>query len=178
MLITIDGLDYSGKSTCAKIISDLTGFEYVKIKRGSILDYRNCKTEEQITLRIIQEISEGVKDKSKIVLDRSYLSALITGTIYDSSMEINKLLPHIPPNLLFPKLALIVTVPHRVAKSRINGRMTKQDEIILNSNYDDHVKTLEMIAREKRYIIFSNDSNQNEKELRTSLENLLSTHFY
>ncbi|MFW5891643.1 MAG: hypothetical protein ACOCUI_05440, partial [bacterium] len=84
-MISIDGLDYSGKSTCAKIISDLTGFEYVKIKKGSLFDYSLARTEEEITKKIIDEISEGVGNKFEIVLDRSYLSALLTGKIYDSS---------------------------------------------------------------------------------------------
>ena len=177
-MISIDGLDYSGKSTCAKIISDLTGFKYTKIKKGSLLDYSFAKTEEEITRTIVDEISEGVGNNSEIVLDRSYLSALLTGRIYDPSLNMDLLLQHIPQNLSNPRLGLIVTVPHEVAISRINGRMTNQDRIILNSNYATHQELLQSVGQERGYVVFNNGSNQTEKELKKSLENLLTKYFY
>ncbi|MHA1678904.1 MAG: hypothetical protein ACTSW3_09020 [Promethearchaeota archaeon] len=94
-MISIEGLDFSGKSTFAKILSELTGFEYIKIKKGSLLDYSNHNSEKEITRRIIEEISLGINKKQDIILDRSYLSALITGKIYDNSLDLDSLLQNI-----------------------------------------------------------------------------------
>lgn len=176
-MISIEGLDYSGKSTCAKLISDITGFEYIKIKKGSLFDYSHCDNEQKITKKIINEISEGIKNKSSIVLDRSYLSALITGKIYDPSLDLNSLLQHVPSNLSNPSLGLIIKVPYKIAISRINERMTKQDEIVLKSNFKMHQDILENIGLKQGYITFNN-LNQSEKDLRKSLETVLIKHFY
>ena len=87
MLISVDGLDFSGKTTIAKRISDITKYEYVKVQKGSILDFSGCKDENDITMKIIKEISEGINGHENIVLDRNYISAIVTGKIYDSKSQ-------------------------------------------------------------------------------------------
>lgn len=177
-MISVDGLDYSGKSTCARILSDITGFDYTKIKKGSLFDYSRCNTELEVTRTIMDELSEGIANRSSIILDRSYLSALITGKIYDPSLDLDLLLQCIPPNLTNPKLGLIITTPHEVAIARINEGITTQDKVVLSSDYTMHQKLLEDIGRKRGYIIFNNGSNHTGEELRKSLEDLLTKHFY
>lgn len=173
MIISVDGLDYSGKSTCAQILSELTGFEYIKIKKGSLLDYSRCHSEFEITARIIEEISVGIENKKNIVLDRGHLSALITGKIYDGNLDLDKLLQRIPINLIKPTLGLIITVPHKVAISRIRGTLTEQDARILASDYDTHQELLIDRGIENNYRIFNNNLPNINGRLRESLKDLL-----
>ena len=176
LIITIDGLDNSGKSTIGALVSEITGLSYTKVKKGSFLDFSRCSSEYKITNRIIQEIDLSVNDLSDIVLDRSYLSAAITGKIYDPNLDLKELLSTVPERLKKPTLGLVVTVSHHVALSRKRKSLTYQDMIILGSDYDHYQDMLRTLGQENGCIIYDNSSPRSIKELKYSLENLLVRH--
>lgn len=177
-MIILDGLDGSGKSECARLLSEITGFKYMKIKKGSLLSYDDLKEQSEIVPQIIEEINEGIEGESEIILDRGYLSAIITGKIFDPLLEINSLLTQVPKNLRNPGLGVIIQVPFRVAISRVRTPLTPQDEIVLNSNYDNHRKLLINKGRQAGYQIFDNSLSATPKELKRSLERFLVKHSY
>lgn len=176
MLISVDGLDKSGKTTAAQILSELTGFEYLKVKKGSLLNYLEHENEEETTRKIIYEISSLVPERD-VILDRNYFSALITGKIYDPSLDISKLLKEIPKNIASPNLGLIIKTSQTTALSRVTQDMTIQDRKVLASNYDDYQGLLISLGTFRGFQVLVNDSCQ-IIELRTSLEKVVSKHFF
>lgn len=179
MIISIDGLDCSGKTTCAKILCRLTGFKYEKIKKASILDYTNCNTEHETTKRIIEEIYIGIiEQKENLILDRSFLSALMIGKIYDKNLNLKKLISGIPSNLIKPDLGLVVITDYKIALSRNKKNLTQQDKRVLSSNYyNESQKILISIANELGFYKINNNLEGITK-LEKSLDNLLIKHFF
>jgi len=177
MVIALEGLDFSGKTICAHALSELTGFEYIKIKKGSILNFEGQKSQYDIVSRIIEEISTGIAKKSDIILDRSYLSALITGQIFDTSLEIDSMLEQVPLNLKNPNLGLIVEVSHKTAISRVSNP-TAQDKAVLGADYDHYQSLLVNIGIQEGYKVFNNSTQRSPKELKKSLEKVLVKYFY
>lgn len=148
MLISIDGLDFTGKTLIAKKLSELLGFQYLKVKKGSLKDYSNCLSEVSITYNIIEEISESIPNRN-VVLDRGYLSAIATGMVYDSNLDSMFLLDNLPEKIV-PEIGLIVTSSLENALTRVGNRYkTLQDSIVLRSNYEFYQKWMIENSRHK-----------------------------
>lgn len=169
MIVTIDGLDGSGKTTCAKALCELTGMQYVKIKKGCLLDYSELRSELETAKRIIEEINLGIEGRDNIILDRGFLSAIITGKIYCPSLNMEMLLNSIPRITPNSSRGVIITIQKDIAIMRSEGKITEQDKRIFSSEYEEHQALLVSLGLRQGYYIFPNDTDKSTKHLGRSL---------
>lgn len=135
MMISVEGLDLSGKTVVAREVSKLMGLPYLKITKGSLMEYGHTLSEEQVTKIIIHEIDLSLTSRD-VVLDRSYLSAIVAAKIRQPDVKLDDVWGAIPKRLI-PDLAIIVTVAHDNAIERSRGRkLTAQDRLTLTQDYD------------------------------------------
>ena len=72
MLIIIDGPDGSGKTTLAKRLADITGYEYFHFS------YPKTDAEKEV---MVQKYKDFIKNHPNAILDRSWYSEIVYGLV-------------------------------------------------------------------------------------------------
>lgn len=170
MNIFVDGIDFAGKTTVSKYLSKQLNMEYVKVKKGSIIDYGSEKTEFEVTTKIIDELCLAVRSRDRIVLDRGFVSAIAIGRIHCPDLEWDVLLNYACEKNDDSQGILVVSSQEMAVKRSRTRTLTNQDRLVLNSDYFGIQQWMADVTRNKHLLV------QNDYETVSELEAFLDTH--
>lgn len=122
-IIVIEGSDGTGKSTVAKMISDLTGFEVVT---GSSFEIASKGTDYMF------DFFSSLAERENIIIDRCWLSNYVYGRLYDKNTMSDDQFRQLVEKFDDKTMTLILNASEDVIIDRINVRG------------DDYIKTNEI----------------------------------
>ncbi len=159
MNILLEGVDCSGKSTFANLLSEKTGFEIVK---GSSFEIANLGRDSMFSYMM------ELLDKNNLIIDRFMYSNLVYGSLFNYPMMSQNQYDALVDRLDRNSLVVYLHAPAGIIKYRLNNR---GDNMISINDIDSILSTYKdiMFGDFRPKMMMSLDTSDSNPKLATSM---------